>query len=101
MSDTVNRAQLLAARHELLLLRVHEQRAALALQTRGLAHSAGWVERGLRAWGYVRTHPWVAAVPLVAVAVIGPRRVTRVLARVITVWRVVRSLRVWMARPNA
>ena len=93
--------ELLAARHELLLRRVHDQRAALVQRARGLAPAAGWAERGLRAWSYVRAHPWVVALPLIAAAAIGPRRVSRVLARVIVVWRVVRSLRALMARANA
>ena len=83
----------LAERRQLLLVRAQQQRVALGQHTAQLAPLLRWADRGWQAWVYLRLHPWIAAIPVLAVTALRPRRVTRTVGRLFMLWRFVPSLR--------
>ena len=86
MNDT-DRARLLAARRERLVLQARQERRQFARTMLPLDASCVWVERGLWLWRTVYRRPWLVAVPLAVVAFWRPRAVLRCAMGALTLWR--------------
>lgn len=76
------RHRLLAARRELLIQRIGDQRFALARAAQPLAGSWERVERVLTLWREVRSRPWLIAAPAALLLWWRPRTAVRLVAAV-------------------
>jgi hypothetical protein len=91
--NRTERADWLAARRELLLIRAQTQRDELALQCRGFEAPLRWVDRGWQLARLAHEHPWALAAPAIAVALFRPRWLWQVMALSLAVARFKRRLR--------
>ena len=84
----MNRRELgLVARRKELVERSSAQRAAIAGAAAPLARKAAVLDRVV---GYVRRNPYVAAVAIGAVALLGPQKIFNLGARAITLYMLLR-----------
>jgi hypothetical protein len=63
------------------------QRAAIASAWASLEPPLRWLQVAVRVAHYVRTRPWIVAVPLLGVGLLAPRRLGRLLVTLVSVTR--------------
>jgi hypothetical protein len=93
MTSARDRAALLVARREALLAVAQAHRDLLSADARSLEPSLRWIELGRNAWLFARDHPWLAALPLAALALVRPRWAWRAAGTTVALLRLGRWMR--------
>lgn len=94
MNYTSRRMEI-AQRRERLLWRIQQQRELIATDCRVWERPAAFIDRGIGAVVYLKSHPLLLALGTVALAVFGRRNFVGWLGRGWVLWRGWRSLANW------
>lgn len=86
----------IAQRKERLLGRIEQQRGVIAAACHAWKHPAGFIDRGIGAVIYLKSHPLLLVLGVVAMAAVGRRNFAGWVGRGWVLWRAWRALGNWM-----